>query len=82
MLPKVVTDARSGHRGQVTKGQNMNPTMLGSCDVIHVAPQRGSRLSVAALTELLVILQRSGIASGSISFLPAPDQSVNMQAEF
>ena len=39
-------------------------------------------LSVAALTELLVILQRSGIASGNISFLPAPDQSVNMQAEF
>ena len=45
-------------------------------------PSPSTGLSVAALTELLVILQRSGIASGSISFLPAPDQSLNMQAEF
>ena len=45
-------------------------------------PPPSTGLSVAALTELLVILQRSGIASGNISFLPAPDQSLNMQAEF
>ena len=45
-------------------------------------PPPSTGLSVAALTELLVILQRSGIASGNISFLPAPDPSLNMQAEF
>ena len=37
MLPKEVIDARSVHRGQVTKGHNMNPTMLGSCDTCFMA---------------------------------------------
>ena len=37
LLPKEVTDARSGQRGQVTKGHNMNPTMLGSCDTCFMA---------------------------------------------
>ena len=36
MLLKV-TDARSGHRGQATKGYNINPTILASCDTRFIA---------------------------------------------
>ena len=32
MLLTEVTDIRSGHRGQVTKGQHMNPFLIGPCD--------------------------------------------------
>ena len=32
MLLIEVTDIRSGHRGQVTKGQHMKPILIGPCD--------------------------------------------------
>ena len=37
MLLIEVTDTRSGHRGQDTKGQHMNPILLVTCDVCFMA---------------------------------------------
>ena len=38
MLLIEVTDTRSGHRGQVTKGQHMNPILLWPCDACFMWP--------------------------------------------
>ena len=44
-----VIDTRSGHRGQVNKGHNINLTILGSCDSCLVVILYYQQLSVILL---------------------------------